>query len=83
MPILRYACFSCDSASVHLRGRLCALGIERNAHAHAQVKLQRVTLEKERLEEEARRQHADLARLRGVLLQAPPTLSPVADNFFD
>ena len=59
------------------------VSIERNAHAHAQVKLQRVTLEKERLEEEARRQHADLARLRGVLLQAPPTLSPVADNFFD
>ena len=59
------------------------VSIERNAHVHAQVKLQRVTLEKERLEEEARRQHADLARLRGVLLQAPPTLSPVADNFFD
>ena len=59
------------------------MSIVHNPHAHAQVKLQRVTLEKERLEEEARRQNADLARLRGVLLQAPPTLSPVADNFFD
>ena len=81
MPILRYACSHsirhvciCVDASV---------SIVHNPHAHAQVKLQRVTLEKERLEEEARRQNADLARLRGVLLQAPPTLSPVADNFFD
>jgi hypothetical protein len=47
-----------------------------------EVRLHRLGLEKEQLMQVAERQGTELLRLRSVLLQAPPTLSPLADQLF-
>ncbi len=50
--------------------------------AEMEVRLHRLSLEKEQLMQVAERQGTELLRLRSVLLQAPPTLSPLADQLF-